>query len=100
MSLQRISETLEGRLSSFAAVGAKVCFDLGEDGALLVDATTSPPRLSHGKDAAECTIKVSADDLEKLIQGSLNPTMAYTLGKLKVEGSMGIAMKVAALLED
>jgi putative sterol carrier protein len=26
--------------------------------------------------------------------------MAYTLGKLKIEGSMGVAMKVAALLEE
>ncbi len=36
----------------------------------------------------------------KLIDGSLNAMMAYTLGKLKIEGSMGIAMKVAALLEE
>jgi putative sterol carrier protein len=39
-------------------------------------------------------------DLEKLTAGELNPMLAYTLGRLKVEGSMGIAMKVAALLED
>jgi len=32
--------------------------------------------------------------------GALNPMLAYTLGKLKVDGSMGVAMKVAALLEE
>ena len=38
--------------------------------------------------------------MAKLMDGALNPMMAYTLGKLKIEGSMGIAMKVAALLEE
>jgi putative sterol carrier protein len=35
-----------------------------------------------------------------LIDGELNAMMAYTLGKLKIDGSMGVAMKVAALLEE
>ncbi len=37
--------------------------------------------------------------MAKLIDGELNAMMAYTLGKLKIDGSMGVAMKVAALLE-
>ncbi|MFQ5959400.1 MAG: SCP2 sterol-binding domain-containing protein [Alphaproteobacteria bacterium] len=35
-----------------------------------------------------------------MIAGALSPTLAYMTGKLKVAGSMGVAMKVAALLED
>ncbi len=51
-------------------------------------------------DDADCTIRISAENLAKLIDGELNPMMAYTLGKLKIDGSMGVAMKVAALLEE
>ena len=100
MSVARITETLESNLSAFAGLGAKVAFDLGKDGAISVDATVSPPTLSNEPDGADCTIKVSAENLMKMIEGALNPMMAFTLGKLKVDGSMGVAMKVAALLEE
>ena len=35
----------------------------------------------------------------RLLDGQLDPTWAFTTGKLKVEGSMGLAMKLAGLLE-
>ncbi|MCH9012158.1 MAG: SCP2 sterol-binding domain-containing protein [Proteobacteria bacterium] len=100
MSAERIKERFEANLSDFAGLGAKVAFDLGEDGAIAIDATVSPPTLSDEPDGAHCTIRISAENLEKLIDGTLNAMMAYTLGKLKIEGSMGVAMKVAALLEE
>jgi putative sterol carrier protein len=49
---------------------------------------------------AETTIAISLDDLQRLITGALNPTMAYMTGKLKVQGSMGIALKMSQLLEE
>ena len=100
MSLERITEKLTPQLGSFAGLDARIAFDLGEDGTVLVDATVSPPTLSNEADGADCTIKVSAEDLEGMMDGTVNPMLAYTLGKLKVEGSMGVAMKVAALLEE
>ena len=36
----------------------------------------------------------------KLIAGRLSPMLAFTLGKLKVEGSKGVAMKLASLLDE
>ncbi len=100
MTVEKILQSLESNLAAFAGLGYKVAFDLGEDGVLAIDATGSPPTLTDATDDADCTIRISADDLAKLIDGALNPMMAYTLGKLKIEGSIGIAMKVAALLEE
>jgi len=100
MSLETLEQTFRARLSDFAGLGARVVFDLGADGTLAVDATANPPSLSRDETEADCTIRVSAADLEKLAAGDLNPMLAYTLGRLKVNGSMGIAMKVAALLEE
>ncbi len=99
MTVEKIAQTLESNLAAFAGLGAKVAFDLGEDGAIAIDATGSPPVLSDQPDGADCTIRISADDLAGLIAGEVNPMMAYTLGKLKIEGSKGVAMKVAALLD-
>ncbi len=100
MSLERITDRLQSNLAGFAGLGAKVAFDLGADGAVAVDATVSPPTLSTETQDAACTIRVSAKDLEGMMEGTVNPMLAYTLGRLKVEGSLGVAMKVAALLED
>jgi putative sterol carrier protein len=49
---------------------------------------------------ADTTIHISEENLEKLISGSLDPTLAYMTGKLKVEGSLGVAMKLTSLLGD
>ena len=100
MTAEEISQMLESNLAAFAGLGYKVAFDLGEDGAIAIDGTGSPPALTDSIDDADCTIRISADDLAGMIAGNVNPMLAYTLGKLKIEGSMGVAMKVAALLEE
>lgn len=49
---------------------------------------------------ADTTIQISEENLEKLLSGTLDPTLAYMTGKLKVEGSLGVAMKLTTLLSD
>lgn len=100
MNLDGITSKIETRLSDFTGLGARVLFDLGDEGVIAIDAKASPPTLSNEAGEADCTIRLSAANMEKLIEGSLNPMLAYTLGKLKIDGSMGVAMKVAGLLED
>jgi len=34
------------------------------------------------------------------MDGNLDPTMAYMTGKLKVEGKLGVALKINAMLSD
>jgi putative sterol carrier protein len=100
MSADDAFEKLQGRLGDFAGFGYRVAFDLGDDGVIAVDGTETPPIIEREAGEPACTIRLSADNLDKLIDGQLNPMMAYTLGKLKIEGSMGVAMKVASLLEE
>ncbi|MGF1609017.1 MAG: SCP2 sterol-binding domain-containing protein [Kiloniellales bacterium] len=100
MSLDRITDSVKARSQDLAGLNARVMFDLGETGILVVDATATPPSVSNEPLDADCTIQLSAADMEKLIAGTLNPMLAYTLGKLKISGSMGIAMKLAALLDE
>ncbi len=100
MSLESIVQRLETRLTDFTGLGARIVFDLGEDGAIAIDGTASPPVLSREDIEADCRFRISTEDLGKLMDGSLNPMLAYTMGKLKIDGSMGVAMKIGALLED
>lgn len=45
-----------------------------------------------------CAITISAANFNKLIDGKLDPILAFTLGKLKVDGDLGKALEFANLL--
>lgn len=96
-----IEDTLEASLPRLAGLGAVVCFDLGGDGRWLVDARNRHPSLSRDQDGEgdpACTIKITTDNLAKLMAGKMDPMLGYTLGKIKVQGSMGVAMKLVAAI--
>lgn len=48
---------------------------------------------------ADCTLKMSVKDFKKLLAGNLNSTASYMMGKLKVQGSLGLALKLESLLK-
>ncbi len=45
-----------------------------------------------------CAITICTANFNKLIDGKLDPVLAFTLGKLKVEGDLGKALEFAKLL--
>lgn len=97
MSLDSITEQLRTRVGDDSGLGATVKFDLG-DAMIFVDGASSPNTVSNDDAAADCTIVISMDDFETLLAGDLDPTTAFMMGKLKVEGDMGIAMKLSSIL--
>lgn len=44
-------------------------------------------------------MRLSSDNLLKLVEGRLSPMMAFSTGRLKVQGSQGVALKLAGLLD-
>ncbi|WP_332308109.1 SCP2 sterol-binding domain-containing protein [Elstera litoralis] len=43
-------------------------------------------------------MRISTENLNKLIDGQLDPMLGYTFGKIKVAGSLGVAMKLVNAL--
>lgn len=94
MTLTEIAETMQRGLDR-APLSDSLKFDCGEAGAITLDGGTA-----HLADQpADCTIRISEDNLGKLIRGQLNPMTAFAMGKLKVSGDMSVAMKLAQLLK-
>ena len=102
MSLDSLTEQLKSQAAMNPPLGYRVKFDLGEDGLLLWDGTVTPAEIGAPDDDAEADtiLRLSIDDFGKLLSGTLDPTLAYMTGKLKIQGSTGVAMKLAAMLGD
>ncbi|MSP49713.1 MAG: sterol-binding protein [Alphaproteobacteria bacterium] len=100
MSLESVTDALRQRAGSAASLGHKVKFAVGGGEVVHWDGTATPPVISNDDDDADTTIAISLDDMEKLLSGDLDPTFAYATGKIKVEGSVGVALKMASLLGD
>ena len=93
MSVQDIAGKIKALVEE-SSFDRSVKFDTGTDGVIVIDGGT----ISTTDGPADCTIKLSLDDLESLIAGDLNPTMAFMSGKLKIEGDMSVAMALSQLL--
>ena len=101
MDLEELIGEMQAKAEKLKELHHAVLFDLGDDGKILLDATGDEVKITPNpeSDEAETTLALSADNLVKLINGNLNPMVAFTLGKLKVLGSKGIALKLSSLLD-
>lgn len=93
MSIQDVAEKMRSRVES-SGFDRSVKFDTGADGVIVIDGQS----ISMADAPADCTIKLSLEDLEALISGELNPTAAFMTGKIKVEGDMSVAMALSQVL--
>ena len=100
MTFENIEKTIREKLSYAPQLGAKIKLDFGDDGLILIDGTQNPAVMSNDDDDADTTFVCSLDLFNKIIDGTQDPTMAFMTGKLKIQGSMGYAMKISALLGD
>ncbi|MFS8038007.1 SCP2 sterol-binding domain-containing protein [Xanthobacter sp. AM11] len=98
--LSSLVEAMRERAGALAELGYKVRFDLTDTGeAILLDATGGGVEVGEGGGEADAVLKLSSDTLDKLITGRIGPLLAFSTGRLKVEGSQGVALKLAGLLD-
>lgn len=97
-TLEELTESIRQRVGEDSGLNATLKFDFGDDGIVYVDGNAEPNTVSNEDKDADCTIRISKEDFQGIVDGDLNPTMAFMMGKLKVDGDMGIAMKLQGLL--
>ncbi len=92
-------ESLASRVDQSKAAGltASYLFEVDGAGTWFVDVDDGRVSVQEGEQDADCTIAASEETFMKIVRGEQNPTSAYMMGKLKVRGDMGQAMKLQKL---
>lgn len=88
-AVERLSRKLDG-----AGFDGLAKFVIEDEGAIMLDENGA----HAGDGEADVTLTASAETFRAILEGELNPTMAFMTGRLKVDGSIGLAMKLGSAL--
>lgn len=86
-ALEVLCEKIEGGIEGVAK------FEIEDEGAIMIDSNGA--RL--GNDSADVTLSATLDTFRGMLEGDMNPTAAYMSGKLKIDGDLGMAMRLAQI---
>ena len=71
-------------------------FAIEGEGAIVVD--ENGVRAGGDDDETEVTLSADADTFQEILSGELNATAAFMGGRLKLDGDMGVAMRLGSAL--
>ncbi len=104
MSEAPMSEALEAAATALrekfadAEFAGSVKFDIEDEGAILVAGGEVSTQGSPGNSDADVTISAALDTFRDIFDGALSPTAAYMTGRMRIDGDMGMAMKLSQIL--
>jgi putative sterol carrier protein len=75
-------------------LGGSVKFVLTGEGSILLDADG----VRAGDDAADVSLTADPEVFQAMLEGETSAVSAFMSGKLKVDGDMGLAMKLGKVL--
>lgn len=87
-AVRKLAAKLEGGFDGTAK------FEIDGEGAIIVDGDG----VRAGDGDADVTLGADADTFREMLDGDLNPTSAFMGGRLRIDGDMGLAMKLGAAL--
>lgn len=99
-AIEKLRTSLEGKKEQVAGLSGSFQFHLtGEGGgSFYAEAKDGKVEILEGTHPSpKVTVSMAVEDMGALLEGKLNPMAAFMQGKLKVQGDMGLALKLQNL---
>ena len=97
--LASVTDKIRAAVGDNSGLGKTLKLDLGDTGKIYIDGASVPNAVTNEDKPADATVKLAWDDFMALAEGRLDPMMAFMQGKLKIDGDMMLAQKLAPLLK-
>jgi putative sterol carrier protein len=98
MSLESATQAIRSKVGDDSGLEATLKFDLGADGVILIDGKSTPNTVSNTDTDTDCTVGITLDNLQAMLDGDMAPATGFMAGKLKVTGDIGVAMRLQNLM--
>ena len=99
-SARRFFEDLQERAdpSRAADLSASYRFDIDGAGSWHVDVESGAVTVTESQDPADCVIATDEQTFLGVVNGEQNPMGAFMTGKIRVDGDMGLALRLKDLV--
>ena len=98
MSIEATTTKVKELAASSDPLGSSVKFVFnGGEGSVYLDGKGEENTVSNEDKEADCTVNIDLEDFNALMSGDLDPMGAFMGGKLRIDGDMGVAMKLSSL---
>ncbi len=98
MSLESLTQAIRTKVGDDSGLEATLKFDMGDDGVIVIDGKSTPNSVSNNNDDVDCTVGITMDNLQAMLDGDLEPATGFMAGKLKVSGDMSVAMRLQRVI--
>mgnify|MGYP000534058974 CR=1 FL=1 len=98
MNLEACTEAIRTKVGTDSGLDATLKFDCGEDGVICIDGKSAPNTVSNINLDTDCTVGITLENLNAMLAGDLEPATGFMMGKLKVTGDMGVAMRLQRVI--
>lgn len=98
MNLEACTEAIRTKVGTDSGLDATLKFDCGEDGVICIDGKSAPNTVSNINLDTDCTVGITLENLNGMLAGDLEPATGFMMGKLKVTGDMGVAMRLQRVI--
>jgi putative sterol carrier protein len=95
--LDNLTARVQQLVDGIDPFGFELRIVVADHGCIFIDGTNGKIVVSNDDRAADTVLRVSAKNLQSLLDGTLQPLNAFMLGKLRVDGDLSKAMQLSRL---